>query len=471
MAEVAQKVVQIVGRLPHARAEPEAEKSPAAPSRNGIEHLLRVESDARKASSLGELKFLIVNEAAPLCRARQVFLVEVKRRRIRILAVSGLGQLDQNAPMIGMLQGAVARLGDEAGLNAASDFLLTAYAAPGDHEAAAYPHRFAAWQPFILPQTGIGFAGMLMTRDAPWSESDLTIGRRLGETFAHAWVALTGRARIQRRWRPSALLASFGAVLPLAGFIPVNMTVLAPVRIVSSHPAAVTAPQDGVVDAVLVSPNDAVEAGAPLLRLSDVRLRNELSLAEQEVTVAQARLRLVEQGAVSDVKIRRELAVQRAELALKLSARDYARELLAQTLVVTPVAGVAVFSDKRDLVGRPLSTGQHIMQIADPHSLEFEIELPLADALSFEPGAPVRAFLDSSPLEPVQGVVLSRSFEARPTESNTLAYRLTAKISGALPEGARLGIRGTAQLTGERTVLAYFLFRRPISAIRQWLGR
>jgi multidrug efflux pump subunit AcrA (membrane-fusion protein) len=469
MAEAAPKVVPISGHVP--RPSPAADAPAAAPSRNGVEQLLRVEADARKAASLGELKFLIANEAAPLCRARQVFLLGVKGRRIRMSAVSGLGQFDGNAPMTGMLESAVGELAADGGLGASRAFLLTAYAPPGDPDAAAYPHRFAAWQPLLLPQTGQAFAGLLMTRDTPWSEPDLTIAKRLGDTFAHAWIALAGRRRIQRRWRPSALAAALAAATVLAGFIPVNMTVLAPVRIVSSRPAAVTAPQDGVIDAVLVNPNDAVEAGAPLLRLSDVRLKNELALAEQEVIVAQARLRLVEQGAVSDAKIRRELAVQRAELALKLLARDYAGDLLAQTLITAPVAGVAVFSDKRDLAGRPLTTGQQIMQIADPDALEFEIDLPVADALNFEPGAPVRAFLDSSPLDPVSGALTTRSFEARPTESNALAYRLTARIGGALPQGARLGIRGTAQITGGRTVLAYFLFRRPISAVRQWLGR
>ena len=34
----------------------------------------------------------------------------------------------------------------------------------------------------------------------------------------------------------------------------------------------------------------------------------------------------------------------------------------------------------------------------------------------------------------------------------------------------RLGLRGTARLEGRRVLLAYWLFRRPISALRQFIG-
>jgi hypothetical protein len=34
----------------------------------------------------------------------------------------------------------------------------------------------------------------------------------------------------------------------------------------------------------------------------------------------------------------------------------------------------------------------------------------------------------------------------------------------------RLGLRGSARLDGQEVSLGYFLLRRPISAVRQWLG-
>lgn len=55
------------------------------------------------------------------------------------------------------------------------------------------------------------------------------------------------------------------------------------------------------------------------------------------------------------------------------------------------------------------------------------------------------------------------------TAGNTLVYSHRAEIdpSQNLPE---LGSRGTARISGEKVRLGYYLFRRPFSRIRQFLG-
>ena len=71
----------------------------------------------------------------------------------------------------------------------------------------------------------------------------------------------------------------------------------------------------------------------------------------------------------------------------------------------------------------------------------------------------------------MQGALFSFSYEARQTKTGGLAYRLRGRIEGDLNNGARLGVRGTAQISGGRAPLAFYLFRRPLAAMRQWLGR
>ena len=41
--------------------------------------------------------------------------------------------------------------------------------------------------------------------------------------------------------------------------------------------------------------------------------------------------------------------------------------------------------------------------------------------------------------------------------------------SSDLPE-ARIGLKGTAKLYGERAPLGYLLLRRPIASVREWTG-
>ena len=95
--------------------------------------------------------------------------------------------------------------------------------------------------------------------------------------------------------------------------------------------------------------------------------------------------------------------------------------------------------------------------------------MPVADAVAVTSGARVRAFLDSDPLRPIACHVRSASFEAQMIEGNVLAYRIYASIDEGRTR-LRLGIRGTAQVFGDKVPLAFYLLRRPIAAIRQRLG-
>jgi hypothetical protein len=65
--------------------------------------------------------------------------------------------------------------------------------------------------------------------------------------------------------------------------------------------------------------------------------------------------------------------------------------------------------------------------------------------------------------------VKSVSYQAEPTTSGILAYRVKAELD-AEDQLPRIGLMGTAKISGNRVPLIYYLFRKPISAARQWLG-
>jgi hypothetical protein len=83
-------------------------------------------------------------------------------------------------------------------------------------------------------------------------------------------------------------------------------------------------------------------------------------------------------------------------------------------------------------------------------------------------GALVSLFLGTAPLSPVPARLVRSSYEARPLPNGTLAFRLDAEFTG--PERPRIGLRGTAKVQGRTVPLFLFLFRRPLSALRQFLG-
>ncbi len=449
--------------------EPVKLPPPVTAGAQPLEILLRIEADARWADSVGELRFLIANETMKLTKARQIFVLSVAKSIARVETVSSIGAVDRNSPRIRFVEGLIRQLRLEAGLSKTKAFALPAYCPPGEIEQDSYPFRFMVWLPFQLRDAHV-FAGMLLAREAPWQDADLLLAERLAETYAHAWGALSGPRRLKRSLPVKPVIAVAALLAAAAMFIPVHMTVLAPSEVVPVAPEIVAAPLDGAIEEMLVNPNAPVTKGQPLFRLADTALRNELQVAEQDVKVAQARLMQISQRAIADPDARRDLAVTRSELSVASAKRDYAADMLARASVKAETDGVVIFTDKRDWVGRPVSIGERVMEVADPDRVQLRIDVPVADAIAVENGATVSAFLDADPLHPVMAKTLSSSFDPQMIEGNVLAYRVYAGFD-AVPEGGlRLGIRGTSQIFGEKVPLAYYLFRRPIAAIRQRLG-
>ena len=85
-------------------------------------------------------------------------------------------------------------------------------------------------------------------------------------------------------------------------------------------------------------------------------------------------------------------------------------------------------------------------------------------------GARVVVYLDSDPLAPIEATLVRASYQASVTGEGQYAFRLFARLAVDGDRLPRIGTRGTAQVYGERVSLFFYLFRRPITAIRQRLG-
>ena len=134
--------------------------------------------------------------------------------------------------------------------------------------------------------------------------------------------------------------------------------------------------------------------------------------------------------------------------------------------------GVAIFAAASDWIGRPVSIGERVMEIADPASIEYEIALPVDDLIALNEDIPVRIFLDSAPLEARRATLARASYHAETRPDGGLAYMLIARDEGDRTGAGvpRIGARGTAQVLGDDAPLAFVLFRRPIAWARQTFG-
>ncbi len=429
--------------------------------------LLQIEKEARDAENEAALRYLIVNRTRTLLSYRQALLFEPSGAGLAITAASDVSAPDRDAPYIRWMEKLAGRLRKEGHLDTAY-FLTVGDLSEAEREGWrewGSEHNF--WLPLWDREQRL-CAILLLSRDEPWGADDPVLAERLAETFAHALMALHPRSlRPAPRMKRAAAWLLPLLIIALLSF-PVRQSVLAPAEVTPRDPVIVAAPLDGVIASFHVTPNEAVKSGQELFFFEDTVLRNALEIASEELAVAEAELRNATQGSFADSRQRARIALLQSERDVRQAKRDYAAEKLSRIQVRAERAGIAVFRDPNDWIGRPVRIGEKVLQIADPERLELRMELPVADAIVLEKGAEVRLFLNVDPLQSLAARLHSVSYEAELSASDVLSYRAIAYFEGE--ELPRLGLRGTAKIQGGRVPLAYYLFRRPLSALRQMLG-
>ena len=433
-------------------------------------NILAIEDKVRQAENENELVHLIADELRKLVGGRQVIVLQAgKPGKFTVSCVSSLVLLDKEEPFVRWLEAMAGRIASDHDARKSVAFELPAFAGGDVAETQSYPFRHMMWQSMQLP-TGEAFAALILARERPWSEQEHKVVAREAQVFAAYWQALRGADAMRPR-HASFTRRRIGMTLAaiLVGLCSVPMSTLAPVEIIAAQPQRVTAPIDGVIKEIVVEPNRPVKAGQLVLRFEETTLRNRFHIAQQEALVAKARLERVSQVAHVDEKARHELAEAKAQFDLKTAERDFAAELLARSEIRAARDGVLVYSEQDRWVGRPVKTGERLMQIVSPRETIARIELPVADAIVLDRAAKVRLFLDAAPLTAIGAQLTSESYQAEANTMQQLVYRLYAEIHDKDGE-LRIGARGTAQLQGGLVPLAFYLLRRPISAVRQHIG-
>ncbi|WP_225086772.1 HlyD family efflux transporter periplasmic adaptor subunit [Pectobacterium colocasium] len=422
---------------------------------------LDIEHQARSAHRIEELAYCIVNDAQDLFGFRHAALVINGTVR----AVTGVTQPAPHAPFVAFVERACAQLQrqqqhEQCGVVAAASLDQRSR---NDWQTLSAPE--VLWAP-LKDRQGHTFGGIWYAREQPWQQADQLLMEQLAHAYSHAWLALEPQQSRQRtRWRWKLALPLLLVIGCL--FIPVRQSVLAPAEVIPLNGRVVAAPLDGVIQAFAVQPNQSVRKGDLLVRFDDTTLKAQADVAERALNVSEAEYRASSQRAFQDADSKARLDFLAAQVAQKRAERDYANALLSRTEIRAERDGIAVFADAERWTGKPVRTGERLMDLADPASVSLRIELDVGDAIRLEPNAPITLFLDSDPVTP-HGARLDRiAYESEQTPAGNLAYRLDARFTGNPP---RIGLRGTAKVSGEYVPLAVYLFRRPLAVLRQSVG-
>jgi hypothetical protein len=299
------------------------------------------------------------------------------------------------------------------------------------------------------------------------------------EIWLHAWRTRArpspwSPARLRRRWaqggaragwrRPVVLCAAVTALL----LLPVRLTVLAPGELVPANPAVIRAPLDGVIDQFAVRPNQPVKAGQLLFSFDQAPIASRLDVAREALSTAQAEYRQAAQMVLTDPRSRAQLAGLLGKIAEKESEARFLENQASRSRVLAPRDGIALFDDPSEWSGRPVQTGERIMQVASGSDVEIEAWVPIGDAIPLADDARIGLYLAASPLSSVSGTLRYMSHRAMPRPDGSFAYRVRARLDSVA--GQRIGLKGTAKLYGGWVPLGYWILRRPLAAIREFIA-
>lgn len=480
--------------------------APASGDISALARLLHLARRARNAGSDAEMGFIAVNETRDLVAYRQAVLWDADRGA---LALSGVVAPEANAPYLLWLKHVVAHITAEP---AAPDAvrIFTAGDLP-DLEAAEWADwlpPYALWLPFdTLGQRG----GWLLARDEDWTEPEIALLTEWLALWLQAWALHHAQApqphwrrylSAALAWRPSRtgwrerfrelmqqakrlrhadtwrtlgrwlrstrrgrILLGTCAVL----LFPVRLSVLAPGQLVPADPSVIRSPMDGIVDRVIVRPNQRVKAGDVLLEFDRVTLASRLEVARQALATAETEYRQFAQQAVTDPKSKGQMAALQGRIEEKRAEAAYLEAMNQRSVVVAPRDGIALLDEPSEWTGRPVAAGERIMMVADEHAAEIEAWLAPADMIELPVGAAVTIYLNTQPLSPVDGQLRYVAHEALPQPEGGYAHRMRARLDPG-ETAPRVGLKGSVKISGDFVPLVYWVLRKPLAAARSFVG-
>lgn len=380
-------------------------------------------------------------------------------------AISAIGKPDPKTPHVQQLQNLFKRhlkSAETARSLTASDLASVA----------SYRDLHGVWVPLNNQS-----AGVLLTRTDPaFSEAQIQILEFLASSLVQKMVA-NPKSQSQGNRKSAATswvrrLVVLGCVIGAlygAQQVAIPQSVLAPAEIVSRDIFFIKAPTDGFVQDVLVDPGEHVTAGQTIAKLDKDRLSASLEIAQAEERKLRVEYEQESLKAFASEQAQTKAADIQGRLEEKREQIRFIESQLTRFDIKTPKAGQVILQSVQELRGRPVQTGETLLQVVDPQSLEINAWMNVQNALDVSVGDDITLFLSADPFNPVTGRVIYMNPQATQRQDGTVGYLVRAEILET-PATLALGGRGRARITsGETTVLGW-LTRKPVAWIRQTVG-
>ncbi len=294
--------------------------------------------------------------------------------------------------------------------------------------------------------------------------------------------------------RPRIGMSAIVISLLLLWLIPTDFEIEVSGQLFPTNRRRVFAPDDGIVDALLVQSDDAVKTGQVLIRLRNPERDLELNRILGEFDTTQARLAAVRASrnsggsqagnSGSDAIRAADLSGEELQLQQRLTTLQAEQLLTEQQLsalsITAPISGVIYQRRLQErLEARPVQRGQLLLELLQP-SGPWQIELLIPDDVigyvteasqratftvddpaDSSPGLPVRFTIPSGGGDPLKTML--RRIDSASYIVNGALYCPASADVGSIPyEGCRPGTAVTARIHCGRRSLGFVWFRELI---------
>lgn len=436
--------------------------------------LNRLTLKATSAKTREELIFLIVNDTHHLSPYNRALLFDYEGKRPKVVGISGQPSVNENAPLIKLLEKLVSGLKDPHDAKVLTPESFLPEQAPEWLEYQKQTPSSVLWVPIFSKKGQILGLWLEQLGSAnfaiPIQEMPLLFKDFLMPAYALNWQRLSTRYS-PRNWfglgKKKALLFLLPALL-LISLLPVSLRVAAPCEIIASNPYYVRAPLTGVIKEILVLPGQFVKKESPLFNYNSEILLHALQSAKEDVQQKQeefdraAFLGLQNKQSLNDLNL---LQIKLEKEKINLALADYEASLLT---VKAPQEGIIMIDSPDDWRGRPVTLGEKIMVISNPETTRIKIWIPESDNVPLDISKTVKIYLNIFPSESYLAKVEYVANEVTLSDREVPSYVAKADWSDAPPKDLKLGLKGTAILYGESVPLFYYIIRKPLFTVRNF---
>jgi len=442
-----------------------------------VAQLLQLEENCRNSEEIKELAYIIVNETRELVSYDQGVLISNMGNKLSVDAITDVSVVEATSPFtqwVNDVASSLVKLDNADSLhvvNVSNDLNEQQQSEMKDFS----PLNFL-WLPLKMTRQGVEIEYyLLLFKHTPWQEKEKALLKHIASSYRYFLFSLyKSNFKIWRKSRSflSKYAKIFIIILILLMFLPIRLTVLSPLEVKAKDPIVVTSPLNGAIDSINVLPDQKVKQGELLVELENLDFKNSYNISERTFEVAKAQLHTTKQNSFIDYKLKSKIAGLAAEVKLKKAEMDFAKSQLDKTIIKADESGTVVINDPNEWVGKPVVVGEKILLIANQKKIQAQIMLPVTDAIFLNENALVKIFFDNDPLNTWHGKISQIYYEPELTPQNILSYKIIADFdqideNGYIP---KIGLRGTAKIYSDEVSLFFYLFKKPITTIRQWIG-